>query len=258
MRLSIPQAKQLLPHGTQRPAVIVPLISTDTKELLAKAQKIGKSGLADIIEWRVDHLFPETSSYLGDDLIRSIGQLGREIGNKSGLPILATVRTWEQGGNAALPATLYAAVLKALSENCAGIDVELTAAVTVRDAVVRHAREQNCLVVMSYHDFQLQPGRAEIMNILGRMRYAGADVLKVAFTPNTAAELAELFHLTADAANRDWALIVVAMGPLGVLSRVGGGVFGSGATFAAWQGQVSAHGQIDAKALREIWDRLGW
>ena len=84
------------------------------------------------------------------------------------------------------------------------------------------------------------------------MQRLGADVCKIAVMPHSRLDVISLMRA---AAVSDEALsapvIAIAMGSLGVMTRVCGEAFGSCLTFGT-AGQASAPGQIDAKQLRGI------
>jgi 3-dehydroquinate dehydratase-1 len=111
-------------------------------------------------------------------------------------------------------------------------------------------------VVASQHDFDGTPAQDELVHRLLRMAEAGADVLKIAVMPDDAGDVLALLGATRDASLRtDRPLITMAMGPLGVASRVAGGVFGSAATFGT-VGRASAPGQVAIEPLRAALDLL--
>lgn len=105
-------------------------------------------------------------------------------------------------------------------------------------------------VVASNHDFHATPGVDEIVDRLASMEAMGADVAKIAVMPQSAADVVTLI----DATQRRFGearipLITMSMGTLGAVTRVGGGVFGSAATFAT-VGEASAPGQLPAAEVR--------
>ena len=104
-------------------------------------------------------------------------------------------------------------------------------------------------LVLSWHDLEGTPD--DLDSIYDRMAALGPDIVKIAVTARSIADLGRLLAFAArhagDAAPR---LVALAMGPLGVASRILGGRFGAPFTFAsAAAGQEAAPGQIPARTL---------
>ena len=85
------------------------------------------------------------------------------------------------------------------------------------------------------------------------MQRLGADICKIATMPHSPAEHASLLDATRIMAEEhaDRPLITMAMGALGIVSRVSGETFGSAATFGI-AGNPSAPGQIPAEDLHAV------
>jgi 3-dehydroquinate dehydratase-1 len=84
--------------------------------------------------------------------------------------------------------------------------------------------------------------------------HVGADVLKIAVTPTSPADVATLLAATAQAAAQaERPILTISMGRLGLVSRVAAETFGSCATFAM-VGSPSAPGQIPADVLAPALD----
>src|SRR5699024_12226292 len=108
----------------------------------------------------------------------------------------------------------------------------------------------------SNHDFRATPPVEEIVGRLEAMQVAGADVAKIAVMPQSAADVVTLIDAT-QRRHRESAipLITMSMGTLGALTRIGGGTFGSAATFATL-GAAPAPGQLPAAGVRAALDLL--
>lgn len=231
--------------GTGRPAVIVPLTGTDRAALLAEAAAVA-AARPDVVEWRVDHLDGRSDPAL-------VAEVAHDLRDAlDDLPLLATVRTLPEGGRADVTDAQYLDLLRTLLGTGAVdlLDVEITREpVTVR-TLVDLAHEAGVPVVASQHDFDGTPAQDELVDRLLRMAEADADVLKIAVMPHDAGDVLALLGATRAASLRtDRPLITMAMGPIGVASRVAGGVFGSAATFGT-VGRASAPGQVAIEPLR--------
>lgn len=230
--------------GAGRPVVIVPLTSATPGALVADAAAVVAAG-PDVVEWRVDHLGttdPAEAVAAGRALVAAL----------DGLPLLVTVRTAAEGGRADVDDAGYEALLTAAVD--AGLadllDVEVGRGAGTVARLVARAHAAGVPVVGSSHDFAGTPGQDEIVARLLGMADAGADVLKIAVSPHDPADVLTLLAATWTTAQRtDRPLITMAMGPLGVASRVAGGAFGSAATFGT-VGAASAPGQVALPALR--------
>jgi len=258
------------------PSIIVPLTGRDLTEL---AEQIGaldaaeagfrrgpdvtppagvspdSYGLVDVVEWRVDLYEPFTAGD-GSDPAPVVQALERISALLPGLPVLATFRTGTEGGGAEISPEAYVALVEALASTglAAAIDVEYRHP-HAGDAITA-AHRHRIPVVASNHDFDATPPAGEIVARLTAMEDAGADVAKIAVTPRSAADVVTLLSATEEryrAARIP--LITMSMGGLGAVTRLGGGPFGSSATFAT-VGAASAPGQLPAEGVRQALDLL--
>lgn len=240
--------------GPGRPAVIVPLTGADRTSLLRQAQSLGSSPAAagiDLVEWRVDLL----SDLPGDeaDLRDLVAALRERLGPR---PLLATVRTRAEGGQADLEGTAYRDLITALvrTGSVDAVDVEHRRS-TAREAV-RSAQQRGLTVVASHHDFHRTPSAPQILDHLRAMERTGAEVVKIAVTPRDAQDVLTLLAATLTAsADLSRPIISMSMGPLGASSRLSGGVFGSVATFASL-GEASAPGQLPLETVLSVLDSV--
>jgi 3-dehydroquinate dehydratase / shikimate dehydrogenase len=108
-------------------------------------------------------------------------------------------------------------------------------------------------LVVSYHDFEKMPPDLELL--YAAMRDQGADVVKIAGMPRSIADVGRLlaFAKRVNAAGGP-PVVPVAMGPLGVASRILGGRIGAPFTFASVAaGGESAPGQIPATIMANLY-----
>ncbi|WP_375390255.1 type I 3-dehydroquinate dehydratase [uncultured Amnibacterium sp.] len=238
--------------GPGRPRVCVPLTGATVEVLEAEARAI-EPGVADLIELRIDRLAAL------DDPAAVRGAIGAvRAALHPGLPILLTCRTAAEGGGAHLaPQDLRDLLLRSLREQVDAVDVEMALPAAVVTDVVDAAHAAGTPVVLSFHDLRGTPSREEVVERLVRQQAQGADVVKLACTPATADDVLTLLGATLDYTARPDArpAVTMAMGPLGVVSRLAGETFGSVLTFGT-VGAASAPGQVDAGALRGVLDLL--
>lgn len=250
------------------PSIIVPITARDLTEMEAGAEGIiaagrqfeGPAGVADplfdLVEWRVD-LFGPFIREAGRDPGRAVAGLRHLTELLPEVPVLVTYRTTAEGGNAEISDEAYVDLVAALAGSglADAVDVEFRHPLAARAIAAAHTH--GTPVVASNHDFHATPGVEEIVDRLACMEAAGADVAKIAVMPHSAADVVTLI----DATQRRFGearipLITMSMGTRGAVTRVGGGVFGSAATFAT-VGEASAPGQLPAADVRAALQLLG-
>ena len=232
----------LLGEGT--PKVIVPLTGAGVGEVVAQASEAARQG-ADVIEWRVD-LFADREPASVVAALRAISDAAGPV------PLLVTFRTAAEGGAPIEPDAYVALYRAALASGLVGaVDVEVEFDADAGDAVMDAADAAGVPVVGSFHDFAGTPSAGALVARCESMWARGCAVAKVAVMPTTPDDV-----LTLLAASRALAvlrpgrpLIAIAMGGIGVVSRLAGQVFGSCATFAT-VGAASAPGQVPIDELR--------
>lgn len=226
--------------GEGMPKICVPVTGVTRAESVQGA-RAAREAQADICEWRAD-FFEE----LGDEtaVAQTIALMKAELGE---IPLLFTIRTSAEGGQAAIEPTDYVRMNRCAAQNGAAlVDVEIFMLNALE--VIEQVHAQGIPVIASSHDFTKTPESAKLLARVERMRICGADVAKIAVTPQSAQDVLRLLEVTHEAA-RDGVTVTMAMGRLGVISRLAGETFGSAMTFGS-AGRASAPGQIDAKTLR--------
>jgi len=232
----------------REPAVCLSLMTADLTTLDSDVAAI--LALApDVIEWRVDHFRAANSA---DEVFAAAARLRKAVGE---LPLIFTFRSELEGGaktglEPSAVGQLFARA--ATSKSFEFIDLELSLPVTIINAVIDMAHQSGAQVIVSSHHFDRTPSEEEIFGLLARGAEVGADAAKVAVMPETAADVIRLLSATERASRTlSLPLITMAMGSLGAITRIFGGLFGSALTFAAGE-RRSAPGQLPIGTLREI------
>lgn len=230
--------------GGGRTVICVPLTASDLSGLAAEAEAAAALP-AGLYEWRAD--------YFDGDWAPALALL-RERADR---PLLATLRTRPQGGQwEGSPEAYEEAVMALIGSGVpALVDVELACGGARARRLVERAHARGMGVVASHHDFAATPSQEEMLALLTRMKALGADLPKLAVMPRCPEDVLALLSATRQAANALGPVAAMSMGPLGRLSRVGGGVTGSCLSFAAGL-RPSAPGQLGARELRTILDAL--
>lgn len=233
--------------GAGRPAVCVPVVERTPADA-ARVTAALPAGAADVVELRLDHL---TGSATDPDVaVRAVA--GVRAALPHGTPLLATFRTVREGGVQPADEDAYATLVRAVlaGGQADAVDVELAAA--HRADLVRRAHDAGAAVVLSHHDFAATPPRARLLALLREQAAAGADLCKIAVMPHDVDDVLALLGATADFARAaDRPAATMAMGGLGVVTRLAGEVVGSALTFGS-VGSASAPGQVDATALHGV------
>lgn len=226
--------------------ICAPITGVTEKEVLDQAWQICQEKV-DIVEWRCD--WYEDVEKL-DRVKEVLCKLRTLFGERT---LLVTFRTKQEGGNLAIPKEVYRDINKTVIESgCADlIDVEIMMDGGVVSEVIRCAHKHDVYVVASNHDFDKTPKNQTLLNRLGMMDAAGADILKVAMMPESASDVVRLLEVTEKAKQFGKPVITMSMAGLGLVSRLSGEVFGSAVTFGC-VGRASAPGQIEVSKLREI------
>jgi len=147
-----------------------------------------------------------------------------------------------------------ASFIAAISAGAAYVDVELDSPPGLKEKVLAEARLRSCRVIVSHHDLDKTPSRAELDRLLEACFAAGADIAKIACRVSCPADCARLLSLY----ETTRPLIALGLGPSGLITRIAGPLLGAPFTYAAFApGRETAEGQPDAATLRAIFERLG-
>ncbi len=242
--------------GGNTPLICSPLVGRSQQSLLAEAAVV-LAKKPDVIEWRVDFFehIDDTGAVLAT---------GRALRAVLGdVPVIFTRRSIKEGGE---PIALDDAGVVRLYEVIGAahlidfLDFEMNNDPEQVRRVVTQAHLQETRVILSYHNFSHTPGQPFLVQRFLEAERLSADVAKVAVMPRDRADVLTLLAATTEAyAKAGIPLISMSMGPLGAVTRMIGGVFGSSLSFAVGHGS-SAPGQlpiVDLKAVFELIRRAG-
>jgi 3-dehydroquinate dehydratase-1 len=236
--------------GGETPLICSPLVGRTRERLLAEAANVAAKE-PDVIEWRVDYF-----EGIGD--AAAVLDVGRALRAAVGdAPIIFTRRSTREGGEPIAigdeeVVRLYEAV--GASRLVDFLDFEMGNDSGHVTRVVSNARAQQTRVILSYHNFGYTPGRDFLVQRFLEAERLGADVAKVAVMPRDRMDVLTLLAATAEAdAKGRIPLISMSMGPLGAVTRMIGGAFGSSLSFAVGEGS-SAPGQIPIADLEAVYE----
>lgn len=198
-----------------------------------KAKKLG----ADLLELRID--------LLDTDARQALAEL-----KKLDLPIIITNRMKEEGGAWVGSEDERIRTLVSLMSLADAVDIELCAG--ERDTVVKKAKSAGKTVIISTHDFQRTPELDVMAGIIRESIEAGADIAKLAVTPQSLEDVPSLFEVTLHSKGK---VCTIAMGDLGRHSRVIAPIYGSVMTYG-YVDKPTAPGQLRVDELKYMLGKL--
>lgn len=238
--------------GEGLPKICVPMVGKNEDELMKEAEVL-KTVPVDVVEWRMDWFCDVTNI---DATIAMLKKLRDTLGN---LPILATFRSKQEGGELEVEKAYYVELNQAVANSKLAdlIDVELFTGEDEVKAIINTAHAANVYVVMSNHDFHKTPSYDEIISRLKAMQNLGADIPKIAVMPTNKKDVLTLLSATNDMVCEyaDRPIITMSMAGTGVISRLSGEVFGSCLSFGA-ASKASAPGQMAVNDLKTVLEIL--
>lgn len=212
------------------PRIAAPLTDDDVR---APGDEVRR--YADIVELRIDQFAQHDPAHVGA-LCRDAGALG--------LPLIATIRSVDEGGGTHLDDAQRLALFEAVLPTVAAVDIELRAA--IREPVVELAHRAGKRAIVSYHNFTATPIDTDLAAIFDAAVLGEADVVKIAAHARNAADADRLLVFLLE--RRDRAMIIIGMGPHGVASRVFFPLLGSLITYGS-AGAATAPGQLPLAEL---------
>lgn len=141
------------------------------------------------------------------------------------------------------------AILKrAIKAGATYVDIEIEAEDAYRRELVAYAREHNCSIIISYHDFEETPSNEILHEIVAEAFLKDAEIAKIACMVNSGQDAARLLGLL----DSPHELIVVGMGEKGRMTRVVAPLLGSFCTFACLEKErETAPGQMTVEELKK-------
>jgi 3-dehydroquinate dehydratase type I len=217
--------------------ICVSIARETVDEGLAVAESI--SPLADVIEIRLDRL--KTIS-----VTPFISQLTK--------PLLLTNRPiWEGGGFAGDEELRIAPLLEGVQQGVSYVDLELKAPTSSHKTLLDEVENSPSRLILSWHNFQETPTKAELVGRLAMIQDKGAHIAKIVTMAHDYHDVLRVLNLQEEAARMDIPLITFCMGRPGVVSRVATVELGGYMTYcAAHEDEATAPGQLSVKVLRQI------
>lgn len=233
------------------PKICVPITGITDYQILSDLENLRYYNF-DLIELRIDF-------YENVEDLYKVKNLLLKIRKKFSKPLLFTFRTKLEGGMHEMSEEKYFSLNREVIENKLAdlIDIELYRNEESIKETIALANKNDVKVIISNHDFISTPPKEEIISRLVKMQQLGADITKIAVMPNCEEDVLTLMAATLEMKKEkaDRPFITMAMGSLGVVTRLSGHLLGSCLTFASLN-KASAPGQINVRSAREVLNLL--
>ena len=222
------------------PRIAAVILDGEDKKAIAAAKRDG----ADLLELRIDCFKRQDTDY--------IRKIIKDVRTEK-LPVIATIRSEAESGRRNLKNAERLRIFKAIMPLVDAVDIELSSKRILKD-VIKEAHRFKKRAIVSYHDFRNTPAEGQLSAIIKNSRNAGGDIVKIATFAKDKRDIIRLATLTASHGN----IIIIAMGRLGIVSRLFFPMLGSLLTYCSVT-KSSAPGQIrlktTAKLLKEFRER---
>lgn len=207
------------------------VIGTITGVISFPIEKIEK---IDVLELRIDMF----KSHGLADIVKVI----QSIKDAYAKPLLATVRSIDEGGAVQIDDDKRYEIYKEVIPLVDAIDIELRSSELLK-RVLPICKERGKLVIASCHNNNETPADAALEKLLLEGKEIGADIVKIAVTANSKEDLSRLISFTIK--NRDKGIITISQESIGTISRIVTPILGSLMTYA-YIDVPSARGQLSA------------
>ena len=129
------------------------------------------------------------------------------------------------------------------------VDIELEFNNEFFDEIIKYAKQRNCKVIISYHNFEHTPNKKELQNIVDTAKSKGADYVKIATEVKTQKDVLRILSLYE---NND-KLIAFGMGEVGRISRVASLYMGAEFTYVSIDDEnKTASGQLTVDEMNKV------
>jgi 3-dehydroquinate dehydratase type I len=194
---------------------------------------------ADLLEWRLD--------VSRDPAVETVLP-------QSPLPVIATVRSLEQGGHfAGTREEQLRLLIRAATSGSSYVDWEFRPGEPLPDelSVMRQR------VILSYHDFEQTPAGRELEALFDQMAASTTGVVKVVTLAKRMEDNISLLNLIGRGRKRGIEVVAFCLGPLGRISRLACLLMGGAFTYAALEsGAEAAPGQLTLAKMRQLLELL--
>ncbi|WP_420265396.1 type I 3-dehydroquinate dehydratase [Candidatus Magnetominusculus dajiuhuensis] len=215
-----------------RPLIAVPLTDMDVSS-------VETLQTADIAELRVD--------MFSDLHLPHIIDIFKTFKNKfPDVPVIATCRSKEEGGAAAITDALRVEIFTHIIDLTDAVDIEVESDISAEISTLTSKHSKT--LITSYHNFSQTPDEKKLEEVYEQGRQIGARIVKIAVTPNNMTDIKRLTEFTLN--HRP--VVTISMGAMGMASRIFLPLVGSLFTFASLE-TVTAPGQMSIVEVRKFY-----
>ena len=236
------------PFDLEKKAGIVAVILENPLQASKKAATMG----ADILEIRLD--------LLGITNLEAAASVIQQIKSETGIPVIATNRSYPEGGKwegEEIERIKLLRALLSLKDGPDAVDIELSAIREEKDKLIKEAKTHGKTVIVSFHDFLKTPSFQEMKTTLEEAFLIGADIAKLAVMPDSMRNVLDLLELALDFREAGKPICTISMGKLGKHTRVIAPFYGSVLTYASIEDAVSAApGQLPIDEVKKMMEAL--
>jgi 3-dehydroquinate dehydratase-1 len=149
------------------------------------------------------------------------------------------------------------ALLTAVEAGAAYVDIEIEAGAEYKKEIVQTARQHECQVILSYHNYENTPSKKHLETIIEQCFSQGADIAKIACQVHSEADSARILSLYDYPGQlHQGKITAIGMGEKGKITRLAAPLLGAPFTYASQStGKETAPGQLDKETLEKI---FGW
>ena len=217
--------------------ICVSIAAQTVKDALAQAATVAR--LADVIEIRLDCLgAPEIDPFM----------------EKIKTPLLFTNRPeWEGGFFKGDESRRVALLEEAINKGAAYVDIELKAALDIREKLLDAATNSTSNIIISWHNYDNTPSPQALASIFQAQYRSGAHIGKIVTKAHDFRDVLTVLELQSIAMEMDFPLISFCMGRVGTISRIATLEMHGYMTYAAPDdGEKTAPGQLPVSTLKTI------
>lgn len=150
-------------------------------------------------------------------------------------------------------------LLEAIASGASYVDLEFESTAGWKKDILGQARRFSCRVIISRHDECRTPPDQVLRRVIDRSFKEGADIVKIACRVRSKEDVLRLLALSGYRPKTRGRLIVLGLGPQGILTRLAAPLLGAPFTFASADGLPgTAAGQLERRTMVRILRRLGW
>lgn len=213
--------------------ICVPIFEKSYDTILQSARKSIEAG-ADLLELRIDVM----NNPNPDNVLNIIKEIN--------FPLIATNRRVEEGGFFQGTEAERTDILVEAAKHANIIDIELGTEPEYLAKIVKVSKS----TIISYHDFNKTPSADFLLEIV-RMEKKLGDIAKFSVMPQNISDTLIVLEVLSKVQNT----IGIAMGDIGMYTRIIAPFFGSPITFASLINK-SAPGQLDIVTTKNLLDKL--